>query len=139
MQELDEEETHRMTTVGFSAEWALDRFALRGEVFRQNEGDAETNLAGYAEVAWKFLPKLQAALRFERARMTKEGLPVSSSLRDHVEGAFGLAYWANPNLVFKASYHVIDGNRLALPERSADDGTVPRRTDLVVAGAQFAF
>jgi hypothetical protein len=137
--EEDANESQQMTTVGFSAEWALDRFQIRGEIFRQNEGAVETNLGGYAEVAWKFLPKLQAALRFEQAHMKKEGLPTSSPLRYHVEGAFGLAYWPRENLAFKASYHLVEGNRLALPDASAADGSMERRTSLVVAGTQFSF
>jgi hypothetical protein len=139
MRELDlAEGDMRMTAFGFSAEYAIERFQLRGEVLRQNEGDSETNLGAYAEVAWKFLPKLQAALRFERARMTKEGLAASSSLRDHTEGAFGLAFWPNPNLAFKVSYHRIEGNRFALPAES-EDGSVGTATALVIAGTQFAF
>lgn len=139
LREADTETTARMVTLGFSAEYALERFQIRGEIFRQNEGELESNLGAYGEVAWKFLPRLQAALRFERARMTREGLPATSSLRDHTEGAVGLAFWPNPNLAFKASYHLVDGNRFALPERSRDDGSVDKRTSLIVAGTQFAF
>lgn len=139
VREEDGTETARMVTVGFSAEYALERLQLRGEIFRQNEGDLETNLGAYAEIAWRFLPRLQAALRFERARMTKEGLPITSSLRDHTEGAVGLSYWPSPNAAFKVSYHLVDGNRFALPERSRDDGSVEQRTSLIVAGTQFAF
>jgi hypothetical protein len=139
MREDDRDETERVTAFGLSAEYALDRFQIRGEIFRQNEGDAETNVGGYAEVAWKILPKLQAALRFEQARMTKEGLPASSPLRDHVEGAFGLSFWPRDNVAFKASYHHVEGNRLAVPAQSRPDGTFPRRTSLFVAGTQFSF
>lgn len=139
VREEDGTETARMVAVGFSAEYALERFQIRGEIFRQNEGDLETNLGAYAEVAWRFLPRLQAALRFERARMTKEGLQPTSPLRDHTEGAVGLSYWPNANAAFKVSYHLVDGNRFALPERSRVDGSVEKRTSLIVAGTQFAF
>jgi hypothetical protein len=138
LQEDDEDEAVRMTTVGLSAEYALDSVQVRGEVFRAVEGDLETNVAGYAEVAWRFLPKLQAAVRYERARMTKEGLAAASPLRDHEELALGLAFWPRPNIAFKASYHFVDGNRLALPE-GTDDGSLDGRTDLLVVGAQFSF
>jgi hypothetical protein len=131
--------SERMTTYGFSAEYAIDRFQLRGEIFHQNEGDLETNIGGYAEVAWRFLPKLEAALRWEQAHMTKEGMPTSSPLRYHVEGAVGLSYWPRQNIAFKASFHQIEGNRLALPETSADDGSIDRKTSLFVAGTQFSF
>jgi hypothetical protein len=133
------EERTRVACYGLSAEYALDRLQLRGEVFRATEGDVESSLAGYAEVAWNFHPKLQAALRFEQLRQEKEGVPDSSPLLEHTEGALGLSWWPSPSLVVKASYHYIDGNRFALPALSRADGTVDRRTDLFVAGAQFSF
>lgn len=137
--EEDEREATRIVTYGASAEYALEDVQLRGELFRSTEGDVETNVAGYVEVAWTFLPRLQAAARYERARQEKEGVPDDSPLLDHDEVAFGLAYWPSPNLVVKASYHRVEGNRFAVPALSADDGSVPSRTDLFVAGAQFSF
>jgi hypothetical protein len=129
----------RVIAYGVSLQYALDRLQIRGELFRSEEGDAETNLAGYAEVAWSFLPQLQIAARFEQSRSEKEGLPSSSSLLEHTEEAIGLSYWPSPDLVFKASYHRIEGNRFALPELSEPDGSVDERTDLFLAGVQFAF
>jgi hypothetical protein len=124
---------------GLSAEYAREDFQIRGELFRATEEAVETNVAGYAEVAWSFLPKLQAALRFERSHQTKAGVPGSSPVADHHEGAVGLAFWPSPSLVFKASYHLVYGNRFAVPELSAADGSMDAYTHLVVAGAQFAF
>lgn len=140
--ELEEEDragVERVVAYGVSVEWVLDRLQLRGELFRATEGDEETNVAGYAEVAWSFLPKLQLALRYEQASHEKEGHAAHASLMDHREGAVGLAYWPSPNLTFKASYHLVDGNRFAVPALSREDGSLDERTGLVVVGAQFSF
>ena len=137
--EVPDVEALRLTCFGVSAEWALDRFQIRAEAFRAGEGEVETNSGAYAEVAWSFLPKLQAALRVEAARQEKDGVADDSPLLRHDEVAFGLAYWASASLVFKASYHHVEGNRFAVPAVSADDGSVPLRTDLFVTGAQFSF
>jgi hypothetical protein len=140
--ELREEEdgpSERIVAYGASVEWVIDRLQLRGELFRATEGDEETNVAGYAEVAWSLLPKLQVALRYEQARHDKEDGVEHGSLDDHREGAVGLAYWPSPNLTFKASYHLVDGNRFAVPARSREDGSLDERTGLVVVGAQFSF
>jgi hypothetical protein len=140
--DLTEEEdgaSARVVAYGVSVEWALDRLQLRGELFRATEGDEETNVAGYAEVAWSVLPKLQVALRYEQASHEKEDGVEHGSLDDHREGAIGLAYWPSPNLTFKASYHLVDGNRFAVPALSREDGSLDERTGLVVVGAQFSF
>lgn len=131
--------TERLTVYGVSAEYNLDRFQVRGEVFRGRLGSEETLLAGYAEVAWNVLPKLQVAVRFEAMRDEKEGIPDGNPLLRHTEGAVGLSYWPTPNLAFKTSYHRADGNRFAIPSISAADGSIDRQTDLFVAGAQFSF
>jgi hypothetical protein len=140
--ELSEEDraaVARVVAYGVSVEWTLDRLQLRGELFRATEGDEETNVAGYAEVAWSFLPKLQAALRYEQSSHEKDDAVGPASLEDHREAALGLAYWPSPNLTFKASYHLVDGNRFAVPALSRDDGSLDERTGLVVVGAQFSF
>ncbi len=130
-------EDERITCAGVSGEWSRDRFQVRGEFFRATEGSAERHLGGYAELAWSFLPQLQVAVRWDEAHQHAAGIP--SELLRHREGAAGLSYWPSPNLVFKVSYHRIDGNRFAVPPLSAPDGTIDRRTDLLVAGAQFSF
>jgi hypothetical protein len=129
----------RIVCFGVSGEYAIDRFQIRGEFFRATEGGAETHLGGYAEVAWNFLPKLQVALRFDESHQHEDGLPADSRFLGHHETALGLSYWPSPNLVFKTSYHRVEGNRYAVPALSAPDGATDRTTDLFVAGAQFSF
>ncbi len=59
--------------------------------------------------------------------------------------ALGLNYWMNPNLVFKLSYHIVEGNRFALPMDVADylaayqKGSFDETTHLIVFGTQFSF
>jgi hypothetical protein len=51
----------------------------------------------------------------------------------------------NPNLVFKLSYHIVEGNRFALPMDVADylaayqKGSFDETTHLIVFGTQFSF
>ncbi len=127
----------RLTCVGVSGEWASDRLQVRGEYFRATEGSAERHLGGYAEAAWSFLPRWQVTLRWDESHQHAQGVP--SNLLTHREGAVGLSFWPSPNLVFKASYHDVDGNRFAVPPMSAPDGSIERRTKLYLAGAQFSF
>lgn len=126
----------RIVAFAVSGEWVHDRFQVRGEWFRAAEGSLETHLGGYAEVAWSVLPKLQLALRFDESHQHLDG--VAAALLEHHETVAGVSWWANPNLVFKASYHFVEGNRFAVPAVSAD-GLLDRDTQLVVAGAQFSF
>jgi hypothetical protein len=136
---VEEVGTARVVCFGVSGEYAIDRFQIRGEFFRATEGDAETHLGGYAEVAWSFLPNLQVAFRFDESHQHQDGLPASSPFLRHHENVFGLSYWPSPNLVLKLSYHDVDGNRFAVPALSAPDGSTDGRTGLFVGGAQFSF
>jgi hypothetical protein len=80
----------------------------------------------------------------EANRTSVEGLGGDSPLLRHTEWAAVLAWWVNPGLVFKASFHDVYGNRFALPE-GADSNAVAttdppsERTQMVVVGTQFAF
>ena len=56
----------------------------------------------------------------------------------------GLNYWWNPNFVFKLSFHHVDGNRFAGPDlqelaQAVASGTLQKKTNLVLFGAQFSF
>lgn len=128
----------RIVCFGLSGEWVLERFELRGEWFRATEGSSETHLGGYAEVAWKFLPTLQVALRFDESHQIVDG-GVPAALLEHHETAAGLSWWPSPNLVLKASYHYVEQNRFAVPASTPPDGALDATTDLYLVGAQFSF
>jgi hypothetical protein len=128
----------RTTVVGVSAEYAVDRFALRGELFRESEGDFETAVAGYVEGAAFVTERLQLAARVEGLQLDAEDFTGPPSLLRHREAAVGVNYWLRPELVFKVSFHAIKGNRFAVPSGAAS-GPLPDRTNLVIAGAQLSF
>jgi hypothetical protein len=115
----------------------MDRLQVRGEWFRADEGDEETHLGGYGELAVNVLPPVQVAVRYDESHQNGDAVP--AQFRVHREGAVGVSYWPNPNLVLKVSYHQVDGNRFAVPPLTGSDGKVDRRTQLLVAGAQFSF
>jgi hypothetical protein len=62
----------------------------------------------------------------------------------HREWAGGLNYWFSPSLVFKLSYHAVNGNRLAVPDEDElgplfEPERLRTRTSLVLVGTQFSF
>lgn len=129
----------RMIVIGLSGEYVGDRFSCRSEVFRSTEGSNETNLAGYVEAAAFVLRRVQLATRLEASQTTVSGYTGPSSLLRHREAALGLNYWPAPQLAFKLSFHEVEGNRFAVPTDEIVAASVPERTHLVVAGAQFSF
>jgi hypothetical protein len=134
----EEVERLRITVIGVSAEYLVDRLSFRGELFRQTEGDFETALAGYLEAAAFVTKHVQVAARLEAYQVDVEGYSGPPSLLRHREAALGVNYWATPELVFKVSAHEIAGNRFAVPAGVVDD-PLPEHTRLFVAGAQFSF
>src|SRR5262249_41388423 len=118
----------------------------RSEYFKTEEFNLDINApertrAGYIEVARR-LGHWQVAGRFERLNTNLAGFNDSSPLLKHKEGAFGLNYFFSPNIVSKVSYHIVDGNRFAVPTLLDDaliDNTLKKRTHLVEFGLQFAF
>lgn len=148
---------------GASLEYAVDWLELRSEGFRKTEGRYTTRQeaeVAYVEAAVRFLKHLQLAGRAERARydlstraVGPNGYLIPDSLLRHDEYAVGLNYWFDRNMVVKASFHWIDGNRFAFPESPWTQGTTNRTqgagdpadlsydstTRLLVLGAQFAF
>lgn len=129
----------RMLVVGAAAEYDRGGLSCRAEAFRGAEGTAETNLAGYLEVAQFVGRRVQVAARIEGYETTVDGYSGPRSLLRHREGAVGVNYWAAPQLAFKLSYHEIRGNRFAVPADAVASASLPDRTHLVVAGAQFSF
>lgn len=123
--------------VGPALEWVTEKTSVRVEYYHLAQGD-ETADAGYVEVA-RFLDEhVQLAARAEAFRSEVEGVADSSFLR-HREAALGANYWINRDFVFKASFHLVDGNRLAVPELVGPDERPRERTWAVVVGTQFTF
>lgn len=135
------------TGIGMSVEYLSDHWWIRSEYLTQQESSKIGINVLYAEVAYTFTDHWQVAARYE---FTDFEIPAIEALYpesflEHQELVVGLNYWLNPNLVFKLSYHVVEGNRFASPEMLEDflasyqRGHFDERTNLIVFGAQFSF
>lgn len=133
------------------AEYALDRFAIRGEMGHLKNGDDFNVDSGYVETSYRIGEKWQIAARWDQLDVTLPGVNLSRlptifpQLLDHREAALGLNYWFSPNMVFRGSFHRIDGNRFAFPGTGTEvtsalaTGQLDRKTNMLVLGAQFSF
>jgi hypothetical protein len=123
---------------GASLDYAAGPFAARAEGFIQWEEDGDGATGSYVEADYRFLGKWQVAGRLEYGTTKVEEFSGDSPLLKHREAALGLNYWIEPEMVIKASYHLFDGHRFALPE--VFDRTLEDRSNyMVVLGAQFSF
>jgi opacity protein-like surface antigen len=139
-----EGETDSFSSLGVSVQYRGEALWLSAEAFRSSDGDSELAWTAYGSVGYMLTEHLQVAAQYEWARTTFAGSPESALLR-HDSFGLGLAWWANPSLVFKACWHRIDGNRFAYPDEATygslvDPATAPSpRTDAFTLGTQFAF
>lgn len=136
----------RHTFAGGLAEYLSDAWSLRSEFVREVETGEEKQNGFYVEAARRLDSHWQVAAQYGRLSRELPGEDVSAlpSIGRHREWAAGVNYWFSHGLVFKASYHGVDGNRLVLPpaEDLAAPDVIPRlrtRTNLVLFGAQFSF
>jgi hypothetical protein len=100
----------------------------------------------YVEAARRLDSHWQVASQYGRLsrRLLGEDVSLVPSFGRHREWAVGANYWFSPALVFKLSYHKVDGNLLALPQGEElgapfEPGRLRTRTTLVLFGAQFSF
>jgi len=156
-----------VSTVGYAAEYNVNRVLFRSEVYRQWENDHDRQNGWYYEGAYRVVGGWQLAGRFDRTTVHLKGAvpatgkngipsisypPLGASLLNHKELAGGLNYIFSPNFVMKASYHLVDGNHIAQPDaataltalsEAAIAGSttipIPTRTNAVMLGAQFSF
>jgi hypothetical protein len=123
-----------------SLEYQSERWLLRAEGFRATES-SNFLLGGYAEAAYRLLPKVEIAAQFDGVRM--HGLMPASRFLRHESGSLGLNYWLSPSLVFKVELTRIHGNMLAVPPNVVTAimaGTpIPEDTTLLAVGTQFSF
>jgi hypothetical protein len=135
--------------VGAFAEYLSDRWWVRSEVVGARENPGATEDIVYGEVAYKLTSHWQVAARYEFVEMhfkTPEFLQFLPKAGDrHKEVALGINYWLNPAMVCKLSYHLVDGNRFANPDKSEDflaviqEQAYDETTQLVIFGVQFSF
>ncbi len=136
----------RQSVRGLQVEYASNRTWLRGEMVHHTESGTSMANAMYGEAALFLTRQWQLAFLYNRHVTNLDGVDPSTapSLVKHDEVAFGLNFWFAPELVFKASYHSVLGNRLALP--GTDDlaaiigaGELRTKTRLFQLGGQFSF
>jgi opacity protein-like surface antigen len=121
-----------------SVEYLTDAITARAEYAALEESKEADTQAAYVELAYKFRVGIQLAARAEGSWIDADGFDGSSALLRHREAAVGVNYWFTPDLVVKASYHLVDGNRFAYaPDQTP--ATLDTSTQLVVVGAQFSF
>ncbi len=137
---------NRNTVFGFQAEYLSDVWSIRAEYAHDAEGQKYIINSGYVEAAYRLTSKWQVAARYDRFTNTLPGYPSPQfpALLRHRDWTGGLAYWFSPNLVLKAAYHDVDGNRFAGPDvvdilADANAGTLNPHTHLFEVGAQFSF
>ncbi len=136
---------------GFSIEYLSDIWELRGEYLLTYQDDTEHQAnRAYAEAAYRFTEHWQAAVRYEHNTVDEfsdQGFLYDfEALREHKELVFGLNYWFTPRLAIKGSYHIVQGNRVVVPEDDEKyrDGLWEGRfneeeTQLFLFGLQFSF
>lgn len=136
----------RHTVFGAQAEYLSDHLWLRSEYTHEIEHGEGGSDAVYGEAAYFLTRQWQLAARYERLSTRRDGVDPSAapSLMRHNEAAFGLNFWVAPEFVLKASFHVVNGNRLAGPDPDELAETVAAdklndRTRLLQVGAQFSF
>lgn len=148
----------------YSFEYAANRIGFRSEALREWESDHDRQNGWYYEGSYRLFGGWQLAGLFDRASTHLKGkkpgcaAPCSDrpvlgeSMLEHKEYAAGLNYYFSPSFAMKASYHYIEGNRFAQPNRDdlvtqlsaayaagATTSPLPKYTNAVLLGAQFSF
>jgi hypothetical protein len=128
----------RHMAVAASAEYLTEAISARAECVALEEAKEADTQAAYVELAYKLPVGIQLAARAEGSWATVDGFEGSSALPRPREVAVGVNYWFSPDLVVKASYHLVDGNRFAYsPDQTL--ATLDESTQVFVLGAQFSF
>lgn len=149
--DLSRVDTDKRDIYAAHAEYALERFAIRGEFGHLKNGESFEVDAGYIETSYRIDEHWQIAARWDQLDVTLPGtnftnLPkIFPQLLEHREAALGISYWFSPNFVVRGSYQRTEGNRFAFPETSEEvqsalaTGLLDRNTDMLLVGAQFSF
>ena len=135
--------------IGPSLEYVFEHWKICSEYLTQVDSSKLSLDSIYFEAAYQVREHWQIAARYEHTNVEITVPPelqyLPSSIYDHQEVVLGLNYWLNPNLVFKLSYHIVDGNRFAFPEdgekylQHTQDGHFEETTHLFLIGTQFSF
>lgn len=143
---LDEPAANRRTVVAGQLEFRSNRWTLESEVGHLDQVDDERATGGYALAAFRLTPEWQVGAQYDYLKNVFHGVNPSAapSLQFHREGAVALSYWVSRSLVIKGEYHLVNGNRFAIPNSEALVSTIGAGqlrgvTHLIQFGAQFSF
>jgi hypothetical protein len=149
--DLSEVDTAKRDVYAGHAEYALERFAIRSEWGRLENGNDFSVDAGYIETSYRLGEHWQVAARWDQLDITLPGVNLSRlpgifpQLLEHREAALGVSYWFSPSFVVRGSFQRTDGNRFAFPETSKEvmaalaTNSLERKTNMVLVGVQFSF
>jgi len=123
-----------------------DRWSVRSELAYEHSPHDLAARGFYLEPAFRITQHWQVAGQFNRLTTALSGVtnPSEPSFLEHRETAIGLNYWLSPKLVFKTSFHRVNGNRFAgpSPESYAQlvaAGRLQHKTSLFMFGVNFSF
>ncbi len=122
-----------------SGEYLSGPWSIRSEYgYHQHASEIRVNSA-YFEGAYKITRAVQAAFRYDWSATELPEIDTSEfpSLLKHRDLAIGLNYWFRPEFVVKFAYHIVNGNRFALPEH--EEHALEEKTSLFSFGASFSF
>ncbi|MEP6729719.1 MAG: hypothetical protein ABJE10_03730 [bacterium] len=143
---LNEPAANRRTVVAGQIGYRTNALTLESELAHEKQVNDEIVTGGYALAAYRLSQEWQVGAQYGDLKNTFFGVDPSaaSSLQHHRESAFVVSHWFSRVLVFKAEYHLVNGNRFAMPDAPLlvdviSTGRLHTTTHLVQFGAQFAF
>lgn len=144
--EEEEEGNETLSVLGAHFELDSDRWALRTEITRFEEGDRDlTTRSAYVELAFSPNDRWQIATRYDWSEIESPNLEdLPPSLLEHEDRVLALGYWFNSQFVLRLELHLVEGNRFALPEGFETDDLddlddLETDTEAILFGGQFSF
>jgi hypothetical protein len=133
-----------------SAEYVRGPLQIRTEWGEGESEGIQHYESGYVEAAYHITPKWQLASRWETLDLEVPAFPQAfrgplAAVLEHRDLAVGVNYWFNANLVVRANYHMVDGNRFAFPDtnqaylQAVTTNSLPTESSALIVGAQFSF
>jgi hypothetical protein len=143
---LNEPAANRTSVVAGQIQFASNEWAVESEISHLVQSGDEYATGAYVQAAYRFAPAWQIALQGDYLENKFVGInpAAAPSLQYHREGAVALNFWISREFVVKTEFHLVNGNRFAMPR--AEDlraivaaGELRQTTHLFQFGAQFTF
>jgi Phosphate-selective porin O and P len=143
---LNEPAANRRTVVAGQIGYRTNTVTLESELAHEDQTRDEQAMGGYALAAYRLSPEWQVAVQYDALtnRFFGADTLTAPSLQHHREGALAVSRWFSRALVVKAEYHLVSGNRFALPNpedlvSTIAAGRLRTTTHLFQFGAQFSY